>query len=59
MQRSAALSFEGTEGLTIDSCNFRRLDGNAVILSGYNRNAVIQKSDFSWIGWAYPIYRKN
>ena len=34
----------------IDSCTFDRLDGNAVMISGYNRNATVQQSDFSYIG---------
>lgn len=41
---------QGTEQVTIDSCNFTRLDGNAVMVSGYNRNATITNSEFSWIG---------
>jgi len=59
MQRTAALFFEGTEGLNVSDCVFSRLDGNALMLSGYNRNAVIQRSEFAWIGdsavvlWGY------
>ena len=38
---------------------FDRLDGNAVMISGYNRNATVSHSDFSYIGgnamaaWGY------
>jgi len=45
--------------LSVDDCLFERLDGNALILSGYNRNATIQNSEFKWIGdsamvaWGY------
>ena len=59
LQRYGALFFEGTEGAIVDSCVFERLDGNAVMISGYNRNATIQKSEFVWIGdsaiasWGY------
>ena len=59
LQRSAALFFEGTEGTVVDSCLFSRLDGNALMLSGYNREAVIQNNEFVWIGdsaiasWGY------
>jgi len=41
---------EGSEGLIIDSCNWNRVDGNAIMLSGYNRNATISNSAFAWIG---------
>ena len=37
LQRTAALFFEGTEGCAIDGCVLQRLDGNAVMLSGYNQ----------------------
>lgn len=48
--RSAALFFQGTEGLRIDGCFFTSLDGNAVFLSGYTRNASILRSEFYSIG---------
>jgi hypothetical protein len=59
MQRSGALFFEGTESVTVDGCLFKRLDGNALVLSGYNRNATVSNSEFVWIGesamvaWGY------
>ena len=31
-------------------CRFERLDGNAVIVSGYNRDATVRDSDFAFIG---------
>ena len=37
LQRTAALFFEGTEGCAVDGCVLQRLDGNAVMLSGYNQ----------------------
>ena len=46
----AALFAEGTEGLIIDSCRFSRLDGNAIMISGYARNATVNGSDFRFIG---------
>ena len=46
----AALIAEGTEGLTIDGCRFSRLDGNAIMISGYARNATVNSSDFHFIG---------
>jgi hypothetical protein len=59
LDRYAAVFLEGTEGAVVDGCTFDRLDGNAVMVSGYNRNATIQHSDFSYIGgnaiaaWGY------
>ena len=59
LERMGVLFFEGTEMTTVDSCIFERLDGNAIMISGYNRNATIQGSEFVWIGssaiaqWGY------
>ena len=59
LQRMGALFFEGTERVTVDSCIFERLDGNAIMVSGYNRNNTIQYNEFAWIGdtaiaqWGY------
>lgn len=50
LARLAALQLEGTEGVTVDACRFERLDGMAVLLSGYNRNAHISRNVFKWIG---------
>ena len=50
LERQAALFFEGTEGLVVDGCRFERLDGNGVMLSGYNRNASLLRNDLSWSG---------
>ena len=48
--RSAAVSLEGTIGVSLSDCNFTRLDGNAIIVSGFNRNATVANNSFSWIG---------
>ena len=59
LDRFGAVFLQGTEGVEINGCVFDRLDGNAVMVSGYNRNATIQGSDFSYIGgnaiaaWGY------
>lgn len=58
-QRSGAVFLEGTENVVVDACRFERLDGNAIVISGYNRNTTIQNSNFLWIGdsamvaWGY------
>jgi len=59
LERRAAVFLQGTQGVIIDGCIFERLDGNGVMVSGYNRNATIQNSDFAFIGgnsiaaWGY------
>ena len=50
LQRDAALFFEGTDGMVMRDCTVERVDGNAVMLSGYNRRATIERNSFSYIG---------
>ena len=50
LHRGGALFVEGAEGLTVDGCHFRRLDGNALFLSRYTRNVTVSRSAFEWIG---------
>mmetsp|Transcript_29880 Transcript_29880/g.95178 ORF Transcript_29880/g.95178 Transcript_29880/m.95178 type:complete len:466 (-) Transcript_29880:243-1640(-) len=50
LDRVAAVFLQGTKGVAIQRCAFERLDGNGVMLSGYNRNATISHSDFSFLG---------
>ena len=59
LERMGAVFLQGTEGAVIEGCTFERLDGNAVMISGFNRNATVRHSDFSFIGgnaiasWGY------
>ena len=59
LERMGALFFEGTKNVTVSSCIFERLDGNGIMVSGYNRNTTIQGNEFAWIGstaiaqWGY------
>jgi len=59
LDRISAVFLQGTEGVTLSDCQFQRLDGNAVLVSGYNRNATVKDSDFEFIGgnavaaWGY------
>ena len=61
LQRMGALFYEGAENCVIDSCLVTRIDGNAVMLSGYNRGMQILKNEFVWIGdsvmasWGYSM----
>mmetsp|Transcript_19072 Transcript_19072/g.35127 ORF Transcript_19072/g.35127 Transcript_19072/m.35127 type:complete len:425 (+) Transcript_19072:873-2147(+) len=50
LHRGGAVHLHGTENVTISDCLFSRLDGNAIMLSGYNRYATVTRSEFSWIG---------
>merc|ERR1712048_651355 len=65
LDRIGALFMQGTEGVTIQNSIFERLDGNAVMISGYNRHATVQDSDFSYIGgnaivaWGYTNETEN
>ena len=59
LERMGALFLEGTEGVAVEGCSFERLDGNGVMLSGYNRGAAVRDSSFAWLGgsamaaWGY------
>ena len=59
LYRGAAFYIEGTENVVVDNCLFKRVDGNALQLSGYNRYADIKNNEFVWIGdtamsaWGY------
>lgn len=59
LERMGALYFEGTENTVVDSCVLERLDGNGIMISGYNRGVTIQNNEFAWIGdsaigsWGY------
>jgi hypothetical protein len=59
LQRLGAIHLEGTQRVGIQNCVVTRVDGNAVMLSGYNRNTTISRNEFAWIGdsvlasWGY------
>ena len=50
LYRGGAIFVEGTEQLTLREGQYKRLDGNAIFLSGYNRNATIAKNELVFIG---------
>ena len=50
LPRSAAVFLQGVVDSTIDGCVFERLDGNAIMLSAFNRNVTISRNEFAWIG---------
>ena len=43
--RIAAVFIKGAVGTVIDSCNFQRLDGNAIMINGFARSTTIQNSN--------------
>ena len=59
LDRVGAVYLQGTVGATFTNCTFERLDGNALMVSGYNRHATVRDSDFAYIGgnaiaaWGY------
>ena len=59
LARTAAINVEGTENINIQNCLFERLDGNGLLISGYNRNVSVRNNEFRWIGenpiisWGY------
>ena len=50
LERLGAVYLEGTVGLSISGCAFERLDGNALMLSGYHRGAAVTDSHFAYTG---------
>jgi hypothetical protein len=50
LERDAAFFVEGTEQLTLTNISFRRVDGNALMLSRYHRDARIEDLEFAWLG---------
>eukprot|EP00037_Helgoeca_nana_P007698 m.69925 g.69925 ORF g.69925 m.69925 type:complete len:224 (+) comp18448_c0_seq2:1623-2294(+) len=59
LQRMGAIFFENTIGSAVRGCRFTRNDGIAVMLSGYNREAVLSGNEAVWTGetvfagWGY------
>lgn len=50
LQKSGAITLEGTENVTLSNNTITRVDGNAVFIGAYNRHAAILDSEFEWIG---------
>lgn len=48
--RKAALLIEGATGVTVENNVFHELGGNAVVVSGFNRNVRVAGNDISDIG---------
>ena len=50
IHRGGAVFVEGADGLTVQKCRFDSTGGNALFLSNYIRNAVIEQSEFKYTG---------
>merc|ERR1719473_2374291 len=65
LDRTGAIFIEGAESVKVESSTFERLDGNGVMISGYNRYTTVQDCDFAYIGgnamasWGYTNETEN
>lgn len=50
LERDGVLFAEGSTGLVVTDCSFSRIDGNALFLSGWNRDALIARNVFENLG---------
>jgi hypothetical protein len=50
LHRGGAVFLEHTARVTVEQSKFERVDGNALMVSGRNRNATIADNEFAWIG---------
>ena len=50
LQRMGALFFEGTTGATVEGCELLRLDGNGIMLSGFNQWTTIRHNHIAFTG---------
>jgi hypothetical protein len=56
LPRLAAVQLEGTVDAVVDSCMFERLDGTALLVSGFNRNTQVTRNEFTWIGGSAVVH---
>lgn len=50
LRRAGALHLEGTVRTNVSGVSFFRTDANAIMVSGFNRNATVEHSAFTWLG---------
>lgn len=50
LRRTAAVISSGAVNVSIQSCQFEKIDGNALLLTGYNRGVTVVDTEFAWIG---------
>ena len=49
LQRSGAVTVEGSVGFVFSDNHVTRCDGNGVFLNNYNHGAFIGRNEFSWL----------
>ena len=50
IHRGGAVYLTNTRHVTVTRCRFTQLGGNAVVLSNWNRRAVVSANEFAWLG---------
>ena len=50
LHRGGTLLLHNASRIRVQDCLFRRLDSNAIFLSGRTRNVTIERSQFEWLG---------
>ena len=50
LERNGVIFLESTVGVSVTDSSFDRIDGNSIFLSGFNRDAVISRNEFSNLG---------
>jgi hypothetical protein len=55
LQKTAAVMLEGPERVTLRGITFERLDGHAVSILAYNRNATVAQSEGVWLGSSFVV----
>lgn len=50
LHRAGAITLEGTIGFTISNCEFSQLGGTAIMVTGFNRNTIIEQNHLQDIG---------
>ena len=55
LERIASVFAEGTTSFTVQGCNFTRIGGNALMLSGFARDALFADNSFRWTGGSAMI----
>ena len=50
IHRGGAVFVEGVDGFTVQKCRFDSTGGNALFLSNYIRNAIVEDSEFRYTG---------
>jgi hypothetical protein len=50
LHRGGSVFIQDADHVVVSNCIFRRLDGNAIFLSGRTRNVSIQHNVFEWLG---------